>query len=109
MNEAFSKNLNDVLVHTSVKIISQLKKDVDTAIKANLKSMEDTAKRMEQSSTNVTRFEKELKNSLIKRINSYNSSIDRLFELDGWRHMVFWSGVKGGILTPLIIIIGHFL
>jgi len=71
--------------------------------------MEDTVKHMEQTSAKVTTFEKELKTMLIKRINAYNSSINKLFKLDGWRHMVFWTGIVGGILTPILLIASYFL
>jgi len=105
MNEAFSKSLNDVLTLTSDKLVAH----VDVAIKANIQAMESTVKNMEQTSAKVTSFEKELKTTLVKRINAYNSSINKLFKLDDWRRLVFWAGIGGGILTPIVLILGYFL
>ena len=109
MNEIFSKNLNDVLAHTSGELVAELKKDVDNAIKSNIQAMENTIKRMERTASNVTNFEKELKTTLAKRINIYNSSINKLFKLDDWRQIVFWAGMTGGILTPIVLILGYLL
>ena len=109
MNETFSKSLKDVLAHTSDELATELKKDVDNAIKANIQAMETTIKRMERTASNVTNFEKELKTTLAKRINSYNSSINKLFRLDDWRQIVFWAGMAGGILTPIVLILCYFL
>jgi len=109
MNETFSKSLNDVLTHTSDKFTAQLKEDVDVAMKANMQSMESTVKNMEQTSAKVTSFEKELKTTLVKRISAYNSSINKLFKLDDWRQLVFWAGMAGGILTPIVLIADYFL
>ena len=109
MNEAFSKNLNAVLIQTSDKLTAQVKKDVDTAMKTNVLAMQKTVQRMEQTATNVTIFEGKLKNNLDKRINAYNSSIQRLFKLNGWRNLFFWTGMVGGILTPIVLIISKFV
>jgi len=64
---------------------------------------------MERTSSKVTRFEKELKTTLVKRINAYNSSINKPFKLDDWLQLVFWTGIGGGILTPIVLILGYFL
>ena len=102
-------NVNGVLTHTSDKLISQIKADVDIALKASIQAMEAATKRIEQTSVSVTRFEKELKTNLAKRIDAYNLSINTLFKLDGWRHMVFWAGLAGGILTPIALIVSRFI
>jgi len=109
MNEVFSKSLNDVLNHTSDKLIAQVKADIDKVLKSNIQAMENTVKHMEQTFTRVSKFERELKTTLIKRINAYNSSTSKLFKLDGWRHIVFWTGIAGGILTPIELIVVYLL
>ena len=109
MNESFSKNLSDVLTHTNGKLAAQLKTEVSTAIKANIQAMENTVKSMEQTVASVTGYEKELKITLDKRIKAYNASIRQLFKLDDWRDLFFWAGTAGGILTPIVLIISHFI
>jgi hypothetical protein len=109
MNSVFSRNLNVVLTQTSDKLTAQVKKDVETALKANLHAMSKAVQRMEQITANVTTFEGKLKSNLDKRINAYNSSIQRLFKLNDWRKILFWAGMAGGILTPIILIISKFI
>ena len=109
MNDTFSKSLNDVLIRTSVKLTAQVKKDVDAAMKANIQAIDKTVQRMEQTAAKVTDFENKLKSNLDKRIKAYNYSIQRLFKLNGWRELLFWAGMAGGILTPIVLIIGYFL
>jgi len=93
----------------SDELTVQVKKDVDTAMKSNIQAMDKAVKRMEQTVANVSDFEGKLKNNLDKRIKAYNASIQRLFKLNGWRELFFWSGMAGGILTPVILIICKFL
>ena len=109
MNEVFSKSLNAVLMNTSDNLTAHIKKDVDAAMKANIQSMDKTVQRMEHYTANVAVFEDKLKSSLDKRIKAYNASIHRLFKLNGWRELLFWAGMAGGILTPILLIINRFI
>jgi len=108
MNEAFSKSLNAILIHTSDKLTAHIKNDVDAAMKANIQSMDKAVQRMEHSAANVTVFEGKLKSGLDKHIKAYNASIQRLFKLNSWRELLFWAGIAGGILTPVIMLISIF-
>jgi len=85
-----------------------VKADTAVALKAHIQAMDNTVRRMEQTSASVTGYEKELKTTLDKRVKAYKSSINQLFKLDGWRDMLFWAGLAGGILTPIILIINRF-
>jgi hypothetical protein len=91
------------------KLIALLKADTDTALKANVKAMEANVNNMTRATDIVMKYNTKLKNILDKRIKEYNSSVNQLFVLDGWRQKVFWAGIAGGILTPIFLIISHFL
>ena len=108
MNEAFSNSLNAVLIHMSDELTAHVKKDVDTAMKANIQAMDKAVQRMERSADSVTIFESKLKSGLDKRVKAYNASIQRLFKLNSWRELIFWAGMAGGILTPIILLIIRF-
>ena len=120
MNEAFSQNLKSVLTTMTDKLIAQVSADAKTAFNANCDTMTNIIKTMETASAGVTGmvedFNKNLnatykksKAILDNRAKAYHSAMDNLFKVDGWRQVVFWLGICGGILTPIVLIIGHFL
>ena len=94
--------------------------DTQIALEANTEAMTVIIKEMKTVSAGVTvsvkDFNKNLtaaykksKTILDNRAKAYHSSMDNLFKVDGWRQVVFWLGICGGILTPIVLIIGHFL
>ena len=109
INAVFSKSLNDVLSLTSDRLIEQVTADVDTAIKANIKALNNATARMEQTADRVTNFEGQLKTTLDKRVKAYDSSIKNLFQLNDKRELFFWLGMGGAILTPIVLIISLIL
>jgi hypothetical protein len=120
MNEAFNRNLKSVLTTMTDKIIAQVSVDAKSAFNANCDTMTNIIKTMEIASTGVTDmvedFNKNLnaaykksKTILDNRAKGYHSAMDNLFKVDGWRQMFFWLGICGGILTPIVLIVGRFL
>ena len=109
MNATFSKSLNDVLSHTSDRLLAQLKADVDTAIKVNIKALNTATSQMEQTTANVSSYEGKLKTNLDKRIKAYDSSIKKLYQLNDGREWFFWMGMLGSIITPIVLILNIIL
>ena len=120
MNQAFSRNLNGVLTTTTDKIITQVIVDTQIALEANAESMNAIIKAMETASAGVTvsikDFNKNLNDTFKKsriildnRVKAYHTSMQNLFKVDGWRQVFFWLGICGGILTPIVLIVGWFL
>jgi len=102
------------------KLIAQVSANAKTAFNANCDTMTNIIKTMETASAGVTGmvedFNKNLtaaykksKTILDNRAKAYHSSMDNLFKVDGWRQVFFWLGICGGILTPIVLIVGHFL
>ena len=120
MNQTFSRNLNGVLTTTKDSLIAQITADTQIALEANTETITAIIKAMETASAgftdNIKAFNKNLnetfkksKTILDNRAKSYHTSMQNLFKVDGWRQVVFWLGIAGGILTPIVLIIGHFL
>ena len=120
MNQAFSRNLNAVLAQTRDSLIAQVAADTQIALEANAEAMNAIIKAMETASAGVTndveKFNanlidkyKKSKTVLDNRAKAYHESMQTLFAVDGWRQVVFWLGIGGGILTPIVLSIGHFL
>ena len=120
MNEAFSQNLKSVLTTMTYKLIEQVSADAKTAFNANCDTMNNIIKTMETASAgvkvmvedfnkNLNAAYKKSKTILDNRAKAYHSAMDNLFKVDGWRQVVFWLGICGGILTPIVLIVGHFL
>ena len=114
MNEVFSKSLNDVLATTNDKLIAQVKEDAKSALEANCDTMLSIIETMKVASDGVTDmvedFNKNLntaykksKTILNNRAKDYHSSMAKLFNVDGWRQVVFWLGIWGGIATPILL------
>ena len=102
------------------KLIAQVSADTKTAFNSSYDTMNNIIKTMEIASNGVTDmvedFNKNLnaaykksKTILDNRAKSYHSAMDNLFKVDGWRQIAFWLGICGGILTPIVLIVGHFL
>ena len=120
MNESFSRNLSDVLTLTTDRLIAKVAADTQIALEANAEAMTAIIKAMETASagvtdnvekfnTNLTEKYKKSKTVLDNRSKAYHESMQHLFKVDGWRQVAFWLGIGGGILTPIVLIIGHFL
>ena len=106
MNEVFSKSLNDVLTHTSDKLITQVKSDTENALQATITAITTTESDIKKAAERIKNYDKSLKTTLDNRINTYRKSINELFKLDDFRQKFFWAGMIGGILTPILLIIG---
>jgi hypothetical protein len=120
MNQVFSRNLNGVLTTTTDKLIAQIIADTQIALEANAETMTAIIKAMETASAGVTdnvkAFNKNLNDTFKKsktvldsRAKAYHTSMQNLFKVDGWRQVFFWLGIGGGILTPIVLIVGYFL
>ena len=120
MNQSFSQNLNAALAHASDEIISRITADTSVAFDKNIEIMSDIIKTMELASqaitdsttifsNNLKTAQSKAKANLNKHTTDYKESINRLFKLDGWRYWLFWMGVMGGILTPVVLVVGWFL
>jgi 2-oxoglutarate dehydrogenase complex dehydrogenase (E1) component-like enzyme len=119
-NQSFSQSLNAVLTATTDKLISQVKADtiialqehmatVSEAIQGHTTIMDTAYTKIETAAAKVIGYDTKLKATLDKRIKAYNSSIQRLFQVDGWQKGFFWAGIAGSILTPIMLIISRFL
>ena len=102
------------------KLIAQVAADTQIALEANAESMNTIIKAMKTASAGVTdnveKFNanltdkyKKSKTVLDNRAKAYHESMQNLFKVDGWRQVFFWVGLLASILTPIILIIGHFL
>jgi len=120
MNQAFNQSLNAVLAQTEDSLIAQVAADTQIALAANTDAMNAIIKAMETASAGVTvsvkDFNKNLNDTFKKsktildsRAKAYHTAMQNLFKVDGWRQAVFWLGIAGGILTPIVLIIGRFL
>ena len=114
MNEVFSKSLNDALTVVSDKLIAQVKEDARAALEANCNTMSAIIETMkiasdgvndmvEDFNKNLNATYKKSKSILDNRANGYHLSMAKLFKVDGWRQVVFWMGVWGGIATPILL------
>jgi hypothetical protein len=101
-NEAFSKNLNDVLTRTHGKLAAQISTEVNDSIKSNVGAIQKAA-------ADISAYDKKLKTSLDRKIEKYDNSVERLFYLDDWRERFFWAGMGGAIATPIVLIIAMIL
>jgi len=120
MNQAFSRSLNAVLAQTRDSLIDKIAADTQIALEANAEAMNAIIREMETASAEVTdnvekfnanltkRYEKS-RTVLDNRAKAYHESMQTLFAVDGWRQVAFWLGIGGGILTPIVLIIGRFL
>ena len=120
MNQAFSRSLNAVLAQTRDSLIAKVAADTQIALEANAEAMNAIIKAMETASagvtddvekfnTNLTDKYKKSKTVLDSRAKAYHTAMQNLFKVDGWRQVAFWFGIGGGIFTPIVLIIGHFL
>ena len=102
------------------KLIAQVTADTQTALEANAEAMNAIIRAMKTASagitndiekfnTNLTKKYEKSKTVLDNRTKAYHESMLNLFKVDGWRQVVFWLGICGGILTPIVLIISHFL
>jgi len=82
---------------------------MEEAVQGHIVTMDTAYAKIEQASTKMTDYDKKLRTKLDSNVKIYNESIRRLFKLDGWRDLLFWLGTTGGIVTPIVLIIGHFL
>jgi hypothetical protein len=80
-----------------------------TIIKAMETASAGVTDNVEKFNANLSDKYKKSKTVLDNRAKAYHESMQNLFKVDGWRQMFFWLGISGGILTPIILIIGHFL
>ena len=120
MNEAFSQSLKSVLTPMTDKLIAQVTADTQTALEANAEAMNAIIKAMKTASagvtndiekfnTNLTKKYEKSKAVLDNRAKAYHTSMQNLFKVDGWRQVIFWVGLWAAILTPIMLIISHFL
>ena len=120
MNQAFSQSLKSVLTPMTDKLIAQVAADTQTALEANAEAMTVIIKTMESALAGVTisvkDFNKNLNDTFKKsktildsRAKAYYTAMQNLFKVDGWRQVFFWVGLTASILTPIVLIIGHFL
>jgi hypothetical protein len=86
-------------------LTAQVKADTDKALKSNIKALADTENEIKKAVSRITAYDKDLRTLLNKRTKDYQTSINRLFEVDGWRQKMFWAGVIGSIATPIALII----
>ena len=102
------------------KLIAHVKADTKAALEANNKTMSNIITTMETTSKGFTdsikAFNKNLNDTFKKsktildnRAQAYHSSMERLFKIDGWRQTLFWLGLCGAILTPIVLILSRFL
>jgi len=98
------------------KIIDQLKTDYETAQNNNVNIVNSILETVETASTNITTktdsFTKKLtsvfaksKKDIDSHAKVYDSSVKRLFQVDGWRKLFFWLGIWSSICTPIVLII----
>jgi len=81
---------------------------MQVALHGNIDAMENTVIRINATAAKVTDYEKDLKTTLDKRIKAYRESINKMFNLDGWRELLFWGGMVSNIFTLLLLLITIF-
>ena len=64
---------------------------------------------VEKFNANLTKKYEKSRTILDNRTKAYYTAMQNLFKVDGWRQVFFWLEIGGGILTPIVLIIGRFL
>ena len=101
-------------------LITQVSADTKTALEANadtmlgiIETMKIAQKGVSDSvkdfTKNLNEIFKKSKTILDNRAKLYHSTMERLFKIDGWRQILFWVGLFASILTPIILILNHFI
>jgi len=105
---------------TADKLITQVKKNTDTALKENVINIENATLdhvnaiesayfKIKEANEIVSNYNKKLKIRLDNSTKAYNSSINRLFQLDNNRKFLFWTGILFSILTPILLLLNLFI
>jgi hypothetical protein len=79
------------------------------AVQGHITIMDTAYTKIETPPPKVTGYDTKLRTTLDKRIKTYNSSVQRLFQVDGWQKGFFWAGMAGSILAPVLLIVSRFM
>jgi len=89
MNAAVQKNLSTL----------------EDAVKSHIKAIGTAHTNMEKANAKVVNYDKHLKTLLDNRLKANRESVNRLFDVDGFRKFMFWAGILCSILTPIVLIV----